>query len=522
MRNLLYVGLLLTFYALPVKATTYPAATCNSSDVATAINAAIAAAHDGDIVSIPSGTCTWTTAVNGTFTSSVTIQGAGAISATTGGASTTGTDQTTIIDNISGTNHNVMSFSTTAGKSFRLTGIAILQNSSSIVAGNGLLGISGTSTSVRIDHNHFYSYVSGNKGIIVGGRVLGVADHNFIDARAGIITNDFAFYNGANWNGINDQGYGDASWADTSHFGTSQFFFTEDNLFNNGWFSDCVMGGRYVHRHNTGNNVAGTANHGTSFRTERGCRAAEIYGNTYNGTPFPNGNAAYSNNSGTALIWGNTVSSSYQNVVTLDVPRKSNNYGGETPPPNGWGYCGTNFSGTGSAWDQNAVTTTGSACMDSPARGRGDFLSGNFPNVCNITLNPACNIFTGQWPRQDLDPLYIFANTYSTTLVADGSGMLSANRDYYVPSGSFNGTSGIGSGSLSARPATCAAGPGGNTPGVGYWATDTNTLYVCNPTNTWTAYYTPYTYPHPLIAGGTAGTGSNLPNPPTSLAATVQ
>lgn len=521
MRNLVYLGLLLTFCALPARATTFPAATCNSGDVATAIKAAIAAAHDGDIVSIPSGTCTWTAPVSGAFTSSVTIQGAGAISATTGGASTTGSDQTTIIDNISGTNHSVMSFSAVAGKSFRITGLAILQNASSVVAGNGMLMIGGTSTSVRIDHNHFFSQVSGNKCIVVNGSVLGVADHNFLDARAGIITNDFAFYNGANWNG-DPAGFGDKSWADTSHFGTSQFFFTEDNLFNNGWFSDCVAGGRYVHRYNTGNNVQGTANHGTSFRTERGCRAAEIYGNTYNGTPAPNGNAAYSNNSGSALIWGNTISSSYQYVVTTDVPRKANNYGGETAPPFGWGYCGRNFNGTGSAWDQNTVATTGYPCLDSPARGRGDAIGGNFPNVCNIVLNPACNIFTGQWPRQDLDPIYVWKNTYSTTLVHEQSGMLNSDRDYYVPATGFNGTSGIGQGLLSARPATCTAGPGGNTPGVGYWATDTNSLYVCNSTNTWSTYYTPYSYPHPLVAGGTTTTGGNLPSPPANLTVTIQ
>jgi len=66
-----------------------------------------------------------------------------------------------------------------------------------------------------------------------------------------------------------------------------------------------------------------------------------------------------------------------------------------------------------------------------------------------------------------------------------------ANRDYWFQSATFNGTAGIGVGLLSARPATC-------TKGVAYWATDTNTLYKATATNTWTAYYTPYTYPHPL------------------------
>jgi hypothetical protein len=529
MRKFFYLGLLLIFSALSVKATTYPAATCNEGDVATAINNAIKAAHDGDTVTIPACPTgvVWTTPLSAAFTHSITIQGAGAVSATTGGAATTGSDSTVIIDNIAGTNHSVMTFTTASGKSLEFTGIAILQNSSSIVSGNGMLNIGGSSTSVRIDHNHFYIYVSGTKGIVIQGAVLGVADHNYLDALSGIITNDFAFYNGANWNGSSD-GDGHASWNDTSHFGTSRFFYTEDNRFNYGWFSDCVLGGRYVHRHNTGTNVSGTANHGTTFY-ERGCRAAEIYDNIYNGAP-QTGNATYSNNSGPVLYWGNTASSSYQNVVTTAVPRKDNSYSGCCAlPPTGWGYCGTTFDGTGSPWDQNSNTTTGYACLDQPARGRGDLLSGNLPTTCNLTLNPACNVFSGQWPRQDLDPIYVFANTYSTTLVAEQSGMLAANRDYFVPSGSFNGTAGIGTGTLTPTTSgayTNAPNCSNSTyPGPAYWYTGstapTPALYVCTAANTWTLYYTPYTYPHPLVTGG--GTvGGNLPNPPTNLAATVQ
>lgn len=83
------------------------------------------------------------------------------------------------------------------------------------------------------------------------------------------------------------------------------------------------------------------------------------------------------------------------------------------------------------------------------------------------------------------------------------------NREFWQQSLSFDGTTGAGCGSLASRPATC-------TPGVGYWATDqscsdltgmvganprtpiSGTLYKCTSPNTWTAYYTPFTYPHPL------------------------
>jgi hypothetical protein len=87
-----------------------------------------------------------------------------------------------------------------------------------------------------------------------------------------------------------------------------------------------------------------------------------------------------------------------------------------------------------------------------------------------------------------------------------------ANRDYYgevsqsaqsSPTSPFNGTVGTGYGTLANRPTTC-------TQGVGYWATDQGNwnrsgaggqgeLFVCTSTNTWSLYYTPYTYPHPLV-----------------------
>ncbi len=88
-----------------------------------------------------------------------------------------------------------------------------------------------------------------------------------------------------------------------------------------------------------------------------------------------------------------------------------------------------------------------------------------------------------------------------------------ADRDFYYDTRlklvQFNGSSGIGCGPFAKRPATC-------TKGVGYWATDqsvtnlkgkvgahpdtviTGILYVATAENTWTEFYKPLPYPHPL------------------------
>jgi hypothetical protein len=252
--------------------------------------------------------------------------------------------------------------------------------------------------------------------------------------------------------------------------------------------------------------------HGTHDQY-RGCRAAEAYMNTFS-TPAGTSGGIIHPNSGTVLVWGNTISG-FNNAVDLSYYRLTGATFTSPPPPNGFGMCP-------SVWDQN------NTCLDLPGRGQGDLLTNyttSFADILNSTAG------TRTWPHQALSPVYAWNNTLgglgARAIVGINVSVLVDNRDYYQQfgtfgePGSFNGTTGVGQGSLSARPATCTAGPGGNTPGVGYWATDTNTLYVCNPTNTWTTYYTPYTYPHPL-ALGTSSAGPTSIAPPASLTATVQ
>ena len=152
------------------------------------------------------------------------------------------------------------------------------------------------------------------------------------------------------------------------------------------------------------------------------------------------------------------------------------------------------------------------ASLDQPGMGKADLIVGNPPT-------------NTQWPNQSVEPLYSWLNTingsdmltsYISTLSAPYP-TLRENRDYFNWKGSqtsqsapFDGTTGVGSGTHAQRPSTCSPGVDGNgAPGVGYWETDTNTFFVCTATDTWSTYYKPFVYPHPLVSG--------LPNAPTNL-----
>ena len=179
-------------------------------------------------------------------------------------------------------------------------------------------------------------------------------------------------------------------------------------------------------------------------------------------------------------------------------------------------------------------------CLDQSGRGPGLLVKGGdgtgfptdgFPGPVLVSTGAPGPV------NEVLDPVYEMNDSGGTVtgpkITSNDSQGLTANRDFYSesvgqgaqtsPTSPFNGTSGTGHGTLARTPSTC-------TQGVGYLATDQGNwnqsgsggqgvLFVCTSTNTWTQSYEPYTYPHPLISGGTTGTG---PNPPTNVTVTVQ
>lgn len=201
-------------------------------------------------------------------------------------------------------------------------------------------------------------------------------------------------------------------------------------------------------------------------------------------------------------------------------------------------YGGTQFQ-TGDHYEIIRATV----CEDQWGRGQGAYVSGVGTPTPTGPMNEV------------LDPVYEWDDTITPGSAlgqqfgTQYAGLTIQNRDFYTDdwkagglsgptaqtsatapfngsttcnAGSGNYTCGVGFGTLALRPTTC-------TTGVGYWATDQgawNTsgnsfgqgvLYKCTATNTWTASYTPYMYPHPLDIGsgvsltvtiGGSGTGT--------------
>jgi hypothetical protein len=456
---------------------------CSAGSTVAQVQTAIGSASAGATISFAAGSYSWGTSIVLSNSKGVTLQGAGI-----GQTIVTVTGAPIIyMDTLSGNNTNA----------YRITGFTFQNAPANLVIwlyGNGTLN------NIRIDHNEFKNFAVGAIAIFFGestskGKFYGVIDHNTFSG-----TNNFM---SLKYLGPNDP----AQWPSGIR-GTSQNVFLEDNVYNFTSASDLGSGcvdvwsaGAIVFRHNSVTNCLVTAHgvtHGTTVNFE-------VYQNTLQRTANSGGwedgtRLFHHQGSGEITVWGNTfVHAGTISGTALSVTHY------RSAPPSVAGYDSSLGRCDGTHSIDGNQAAFGYPCWMQPGRAP----AGGSP-VWGA-LSPIYAWMNVDQSTGGKVPIAI-ENPWGVTnpSVADH---IKPNRDYYdavsnqpqtSPSSPFTGTSGTGFGSLANRPTSCTSGSetGG---GVGYWATDKNTFYRCSAPNTWTAHYQPYTYPHPLQAGSTAG-----------------
>jgi hypothetical protein len=472
--------------------TNYPVICTTTTDDASAatVQSAIDAAASGSVVCVAAGTASWTGTGSLMISGNKNIVLAGA--AAWGGGTTT----------IAGGSPQILNTSS-PWQGSRITGFTFDLNNSYIIL-TGAVGY-------RIDHNILIQPAWAACILALGSLVAGVSasptegliDHN-------TMTNcRFVSYGESTDTG------GHQRWVEQLALGTSHNNYLEDNTMVN---TDSAIhnaadgnhGGRYAARFNTMTNHYFEA-HSIQEVGRRAHRLVEIYYNTLNLSGisgfartglFRGGVGMVFHNTHNGALWGASPHYDMDNVRSCDDTRNF------SP----WGHCGLS-----DPIDSNS-DGSGYMCRDQPGASTDAFFwRGNGTSGFPI-------------PSQQRTPWVFFKNIVSDPDVEIGVSLntctnaarlaeqIVKNRQYYLYQTTFNGTSGVGEGTLASRPESC-------TPGVFYWATDQGEwnsihagadgqLYRCTATATWSLYYTPYFYPHPLQAGG--GNGSN-PSAPSNL-----
>ncbi len=176
---------------------------------------------------------------------------------------------------------------------------------------------------------------------------------------------------------------------------------------------------------------------------------------------------------------------------------------------------GQNWAGMGAEIYENVLEAGGRIAKIADIRGGKALVYDNRVNTTsrsrswvavreeyNDALNPPAVDPKSRQP-QHVSETYIWGNSqngeviYKTSIAAtvDYGGKIGIvpqrNVDFWQQEPHFDGTSGMGAGTLAERP-------GKGVPGVGYWATDVKKLFRWSATNQWEEFYIPFPYPHPL------------------------
>jgi hypothetical protein len=434
-----------------VNAETQTAVSSNFADV----SAAVAAASRGDTVIVPAGTgsVTWSSTL--TLTKGVFLSGPGCDLLTITAAS-----QAIVIqpDATAITNEETI----------RIEGFTFDGNGSA--GTTGIIRVFGAGVTSRkpfknlaIGHNRFQNMATHSTVIYLNGQNRGAIFNNIFN-RCDSILRSFGNDDTTEWsNGHYPFAYGNS---DNLFFeGNTIQFSSSFGGVESGW-NEIGQGARVVMRYNTwdyanelsssGNeslDVHGFQNYPSNGQT--GTMITEFYGNTISNSA---GNRAINLRGGWGLFYNNVITGKGINYIQI------NQYG---PSDTGGSGCTPNVPGATGVYNSQVNNTY----------------------AFNNTVGGA------------------LVNIIRSSLIGCG---VSENTDYWNYNASFDGTSGIGRGTT-APTGNCKAG-------AAYWVASTPTpttnpnviqsgkLYKCLAENVWTAYYTPYIYPHPLA--------SRSPSPP--------
>lgn len=276
----------------------------------TNVQNAITASASGVTIHVPSGSCSWSSAVS--INSGKTLQGAGIT-------------QTHITVTAAGAGVNITG--ATSPNVTRVTGIDFVYAGPTTSA--GIVEVGGTNFSVafRFDHNHITIGNNGNtsRGIETSS-VYGLIDNNTFD----VTTTSSVQVISPSGTPINTDG-GFTAWMQPLSLGTINAVYVEDNTFNYplaGSAEDAIdgySGSRIAVRFNQFNN-AHIGFHGTDSGGNRGPVSLEIYNNTFTNNTAPGGGTTFraaTIRGGTGVMFNNIYNGTHGawNGFTLQVFR---------------------------------------------------------------------------------------------------------------------------------------------------------------------------------------------------------
>lgn len=307
------------------------------------VQAKVDQAVDGDTVTLPAGTFSWSKHVQ--VNKGITVAGQTAVNSDTGVCD----DKTILKDDLTdpGLGEGFFHSTLPANKAYRLTGITFTKGTRTTNMYNGTVKVGGDSRLVRIDHLHLTGGLKQSNGIAIYGNVRGVADHIVIDQIDGQNLQNRAF------NGAGAGDYGDETFAQPSGYGSDDFFFFEDMYIDNrnkphsaggGW--DTNTAGRLCVRYSQLWD-AELVGHGTEGGREHGGRAYLINNNRYHWDYYAGLDGI---RSGTLIAHDNTFDGIKPKGYGMQTYRMMYNYGSGiwhgADGQNGWDLNVTEADGT--------------------------------------------------------------------------------------------------------------------------------------------------------------------------------